>query len=75
MLHIIIKLILIISKLSVKSFPLCMRYLHETLKQNHHLKHYGRLQYLLFLKGKNTLSFIKIQWKFYFNKRYWFAIR
>jgi DNA primase large subunit len=28
-----------------------MRHLHESLKQNHHLKHYGRLQYNLFLKG------------------------
>lgn len=28
-----------------------MRNLHEALKANHHLRHYGRLQYLLFLKG------------------------
>jgi DNA primase large subunit len=28
-----------------------MRHLHESLKQSHHLKHYGRLQYNLFLKG------------------------
>lgn len=32
-------------------FPLCMSHLHSTLRQNSHLKHYGRLQYTLFLKG------------------------
>ncbi|PVH95865.1 DNA primase large subunit [Periconia macrospinosa] len=34
-----------------KSFPLCMQNLHMTLRANSHLKHYGRLQYTLFLKG------------------------
>jgi DNA primase large subunit len=33
-----------------KHFPMCMRNLHENLKRNHHLKHFGRLQYGLFLK-------------------------
>jgi DNA primase large subunit len=32
-------------------FPLCMSHLHNTLKANAHLKHFGRLQYTLFLKG------------------------
>ncbi|KAF2500899.1 DNA primase, large subunit [Lophium mytilinum] len=32
-------------------FPLCMQNLHQTLRANSHLKHYGRLQYSLFLKG------------------------
>ncbi|KAF2669667.1 DNA primase, large subunit [Microthyrium microscopicum] len=32
-------------------FPLCMSHLHTTLRTNAHLKHYGRLQYTLFLKG------------------------
>ncbi|KAF2786594.1 DNA primase large subunit [Melanomma pulvis-pyrius CBS 109.77] len=33
------------------NFPLCMQNLHSTLRANSHLKHYGRLQYTLFLKG------------------------
>lgn len=40
-----------IDQLSKKSFALCMRQCHETLRTKHHLKHNGRLQYGLFLKG------------------------
>ncbi|KAG6444005.1 DNA primase large subunit [Manduca sexta] len=40
-----------LDSLSLKSFPLCMRQLHEQLRMAHHLKHGGRLQYGLFLKG------------------------
>ena len=32
-------------------FPLCMRTMHENLQYSHHLKHTGRIQYGLFLKG------------------------
>lgn len=32
-------------------FPLCMQNLHRELRKNSHLKHFGRLQYTLFLKG------------------------
>ena len=35
----------------VPHMPLCMRQLHQGLKQDRKLKHWGRLQYGLFLKG------------------------
>lgn len=39
-----------VSPLVRQHAPLCMRHLHETLSTTHHLRHYGRLQYNLFLK-------------------------
>lgn len=39
-----------IDDLARKHFPMCMRNLHENLKRDHHLKHFGRLQYGLFIK-------------------------
>lgn len=33
-----------------KHYPMCMRNLHDCLRRDRHLKHFGRLQYGLFLK-------------------------
>ncbi|KDQ60698.1 hypothetical protein JAAARDRAFT_151308 [Jaapia argillacea MUCL 33604] len=39
-----------IDDLARKHFPLCMKNLHDNLRRDRHMKHYGRLQYGLFLK-------------------------
>ncbi|KAI0079949.1 DNA primase large subunit [Panus rudis PR-1116 ss-1] len=39
-----------VDDLARKHFPACMRNLHESLRRDKHLKHFGRLQYGLFLK-------------------------
>ncbi|KAL8293663.1 hypothetical protein RQP46_000364 [Phenoliferia psychrophenolica] len=40
-----------IPSLAATSFPMCMRSMQDTLKSSHHLKHEGRQQLNLFLKG------------------------
>ncbi|KAE8705473.1 DNA primase large subunit [Hibiscus syriacus] len=40
-----------IDRIAKTSFPLCMRHLFEKVREDHHLKHGGRMQLGLFLKG------------------------
>ncbi|XP_026674808.1 DNA primase large subunit-like isoform X2 [Ceratina calcarata] len=40
-----------LDSLSKRSYPLCMRIVHEALRRDHHLTNGGRVQYTLFLKG------------------------
>lgn len=65
-------------------FPLCMRNLHMTLRKNSHLKHYGRFQYTVFLKGiglsmEDCLLFWRQSFKLItdetFNKEYRYNVR
>ncbi|KAL7624979.1 DNA primase subunit pri2 [Parahypoxylon ruwenzoriense] len=50
-------------------FPLCMQNLHRSLRRDAHLKHYGRLQYTLFLKGIGlNLEECLIFWRSSFHK-------
>ncbi|KAI9800191.1 MAG: hypothetical protein M1825_004175 [Sarcosagium campestre] len=65
-------------------FPLCMKNLHLTLRRNGHLKHHGRLQYTLFLKGMGlTLEDCILFWRTSFknmtddtfNKQYRYNVR
>lgn len=53
-----------VDQLSKESFPPCMRNIHDNFRKNHHLKHYGRLYYQLFLKSlgmtlEDCLEFFK----------------
>lgn len=59
-----------LDQIAKSSFPLCMRHLFEKLKEDHHLKHGGRMQLGLFLKGvglklDDALAF----WKAEFSQR------
>jgi DNA primase large subunit len=40
-----------IVELAKRHFPACQRNLYDRLQRDHHLKHFGRLQLNLFLKG------------------------
>lgn len=52
------------------SYPLCMQTLHKKLRKEHHLKHFARLQYILFLKGIGvTLEDALRFWRSEFTKK------
>ncbi|CAN8243766.1 unnamed protein product [Cochlearia groenlandica] len=74
-----------IDQVSKSSFPLCMRHLFEKLREDHHLKHGGRMQLGLFLKGvglklDDALAFWRAEFSQKvgsekFDKEYAYAIR
>ncbi|KAK9286885.1 hypothetical protein L1049_015292 [Liquidambar formosana] len=74
-----------IDQVAKSSFPLCMQHLYEKLKEDHHLKHGGRMQLGLFLKGvglklDDALAFWKAEFSQKvgserFDKEYAYSIR
>ncbi|KAJ4710801.1 DNA primase large subunit [Melia azedarach] len=59
-----------LDQVAKSSFPLCMRHLFDKLREDHHLKHGGRMQLGLFLKGvglklEDALAF----WKAEFSQK------
>ncbi|XP_044488763.1 probable DNA primase large subunit [Mangifera indica] len=74
-----------LDQLADHSFPLCMRHLFVKLREDHHLKHGGRMQLGLFLKGvglklEDALSFWKAEFSQKvgaerFDKEYAYSIR
>lgn len=58
-----------VDKLAAEHFPLCMQHLHRSLRRDAHLKHFGRLQYTLFLKGVGlSLEECLLFWRSSFHK-------
>ncbi|KAJ6219999.1 hypothetical protein RDWZM_005811 [Blomia tropicalis] len=73
-----------INDLAKEVFPPCMRSIHDTLRRDHHLKHYGRLHYGLFLKSaglkmEDSIEFFRSEMSIHnpekFQKEYSYAIR
>ncbi|KAK4758903.1 hypothetical protein SAY87_020204 [Trapa incisa] len=74
-----------LDQIAKSSFPLCMRHLFEKLKEDHHLKHGGRMQLGLFLKGvglklEDALAFWRAEFSQKvgaerFEKEYAYSIR
>ncbi|KAK1305983.1 putative DNA primase large subunit [Acorus calamus] len=74
-----------IDQLANSSFPLCMRHLFEKLREEHHLKHGGRMQLGLFLKGvglklEDALAFWRAEFSQKvgserFDKEYAYSVR
>ena len=56
---------------SRKSFPPCMKTLYTALRKEHHLKHFGRLQLSLYLKGIGLTMEESLQfWKTEFTRKH-----
>lgn len=52
-----------------RNMPLCMKNLHVNLRKEHKLKHWGRLQYGLFLKGAGlNMESALLFWESHFSK-------
>lgn len=74
-----------LDQLARGSFPLCMHHLFNKLREDHHLKHGGRMQLGLFLKGvglrmEDALAFWKAEFSQKvgaerFDKEYAYSIR
>ncbi|KAL5717489.1 hypothetical protein ACHQM5_010481 [Ranunculus cassubicifolius] len=74
-----------LNQVANNSFPLCMRHLFGKLREDHHLKHGGRMQLGLFLKGvglklEDALAFWKAEFSHKvgserFDKEYAYGIR
>jgi DNA primase large subunit len=59
----------IIDDAAENNMPLCMKNLHQNLKKEHKLKHWGRLQYGLFLKGAGMeLEDAMVFWESHFTR-------
>lgn len=59
-----------IPALADRSFPLCMSHLYKSLKDENHLRHGGRMQFGLYLKGIGlSLQDALIFWKTAFARR------
>lgn len=59
----------IIDEAADNNMPLCMKNLHQNLKKEHKLKHWGRLQYGLFLKGAGMeLEDAMVFWESHFTR-------
>lgn len=74
-----------IDAMARQHFPLCMSHLHRKLRENHHLKYDGRVQYRMFLKGLGLTvqesilffrsEFVKVIPPAKFDKEYTYHIR
>jgi DNA primase large subunit len=56
--------------LSQEAFPLCMQHLQDTLRRDSKLKHWGRQQYGLYLKGIGlSMEDALVFWQMHFTKK------